>query len=95
MLVYVPFNDPCNEAPVKRMKKEPGTNTGKSVVVLKGSDVTRRDGIVFMPNTIEMAKIKKKENGQFKTNVQFSSKMTSADIKGMLVGTFPFLQYHR
>ena len=95
ILVYVPFNDPSNEAPVKRMKKEPGANTGKSVVVLKDSDVTTRNENVFMPNTIEMAQLKKPEKGQFKTNVPISSKMTEAEIKKMLVEIFPFLEHQR
>lgn len=81
-------------APPKK-KKEPGALTGKSVVVLKPSDVIVRDGTVFMPNTIEMAQLKKAEKGQFKTNVQISSKMTETDIKKILVETFPFLKYQR
>ena len=48
---------------VKRMKKEPGAVTGKSVVVLKGSDVTTRNEIVFMPNTIEMAQPEEARKG--------------------------------
>ena len=87
---------PSNEAPVELMqKKQPGATTGKSVVVLKGSDVTRRNENVFMPNTIEMAQLKKPEKGQFKTNVQISSKMTEVDIKRKLIETFPFLEHQR
>ena len=74
-----------------KTQKEPGALTGKSVVVLKPCDVTINDGTKFMPNTIEMAQLKKPEKGQFKTNVQFSSKMTQTDIKRILVETFPFL----
>ena len=81
--------------PVKQMEQEPGTKSGKSVVVLKSSDVTRRGGIVFMPNTIEMAQIKKPEKGQFQTNVQISLRMTEEDIKEMLVNIFPFLGHQR
>ena len=61
-------------------------------MVLKPCDVVQRNGTVFMPNTIEMAQIKKKERGQFKTNVQLSSKMTETDVKRVLVDTFPFLE---
>ena len=61
-------------------------------MVLKPCDVVERDGTVFMPNTIEMAKIKKTGRGQFKTNVQFSSTMTGTDVKRILVETFPFLE---
>lgn len=64
-------------------------------MVLKSCDVAERKGRVRMPNTIEMAQIKKKERGQFKTNVQFSSKMTESDIKRILVETFPFLKCQR
>ena len=78
----------------KRMKKEPGI-TGKSVVVLRGRDVVVRSGIAFMPNTIEMAQLKKREKGQFKTNVQFCSKMTEADVKKLLMDTFPYLENQR
>lgn len=81
-------------APPKK-KKKPGALTGKSVVVLKHCDVIVRDGTVFMPNTVGMAQLKKAEKGQFKTNVQISSKMTETDIKKILVETFPFLKYQR
>ena len=80
---------------LKRAKKEPGALTGKSVVVLKPCDVVERDGTVFMPNTIEMAQLKKSEKGQFKTNVQISSRMTESDIELILVETFPFLENKR
>ena len=78
----------------KRMKKEAGV-TGKSVVVLRGSNVIVRNDIAFMPNTIEMAQIKKREKGQFKTNVQFCSKMTELDVKKLLMDTFPYLENQR
>ena len=80
---------------VKRKKGQPGTPTKKSVVVLKRSDVTIRNDLVFMPNTIEMAQLKKPDKGQFKTNVQISSKMTEVDIKRILVENFPFLEHQR
>ena len=92
---FVQLTFKCSEnelVALKRAKKEPGDLTGKSVVVLKPCDVVERNGTVFMPNTIEMAQIKKKERGQFKTNVQFSSKMTETDVKRILVDTFPFLE---
>ena len=77
--------------PLKRPKKKHGTPTGKNVVVLKGDDVLEKDGVVFMPNTIEMAQLKKTEKGQFKTNVQISSKMSEMDIKQILEKSFPLL----
>lgn len=78
-----------------KKKREPGALTGKSVVVLKPCDVEERDGRVLMPTTIEMARLKKAEKGQFKTNVQISSLMTEMDIQNILVETFPFLKCHR
>ena len=72
-------------------REEPKGKTGKSVVILKRSDVVTRKEMVFMPNTIEMAQLKKPEKGQFKTNVQISSKMTAVDVKRVLVESFPFL----
>ena len=77
--------------PLKRKKKDSGAPAGKSVVVLKSCDVTMRNDSVFMPNTIEMAQLKKKEKGQFLTNVQISSKMTQQDIKELLISLFPYL----
>ena len=77
--------------PLKRKKKDSGAPAGKSVVVLKSSNATMRNGSVFMPNTIEMAQLKKKEKGQFLTNVQISSKMTQQDIKELLISLFPYL----
>ena len=81
--------------PLTRPKKEPGAPTGKNVVVLKNNDVKEKDGIVFMPNTIEMAQLKKPQRGQFKTNVQISSKMTERDIKQILEEAFTFLKNKR
>lgn len=81
--------------PLKRHKKEPGAPTGKNVVVLTNNDVEEKDCIVFMPNTIEMAQLKKPQKGQFKTNVQISSKMTERDIKQILEEAFPFLKNKR
>lgn len=87
--------DPDEIIPLKRPKKEPGAPTEKNVVVLKNDNVEEKDGIVFMPNTIDMAQLKKPQRGQFKTNVQISSKMTESDIKQLLEETFPFLKNKR
>ena len=77
--------------PLKRKKKDPGAPAGKNVVVLKSSNVTIRNNSVFMSNTIEMARLKKKEKGQFLTNVQISSKMSQQDIRELLISLFPYL----
>ena len=95
---FVQLTFKCSEnnlVALKRAKKDPVALTGKSVVVLKPLDVVERDGTVFMPNTIEMAQLKKSEKGQFKTNVQISSKMTEMDIRRILVKTFPYLESKR
>ena len=77
--------------PLKRKKKDSGAPVRKSVVVLKSSNVTIRNDSVFMPNTIEMAQLKKKEKAQFLTNVQISSEMTQQDIRELLISLFPYL----
>ena len=77
--------------PLKRKKKDSGAPAGKNVVVLKSCDVTIGDNYVRMPNTIEMAQLKKKEKGQFLTNVQISSKMSQQDISELLISVFPYL----
>lgn len=87
--------DETKTIPLKRAKKEPGALTGKNVVVLKNNDVKEKDGIVIMPNTIDMAQLKKPQRGQFKTNVQISSQMTESDIKQILEEAFPFLKDKR
>ena len=84
-------NVDAEPVPLKRKKKDSGTPAEKSVVVLKSSDVTIRNDSVFMPNTIEMAQLKKKEKGQFLTNVPISSKMSKQDIKELLISIFPYL----
>ena len=81
--------------PLKRKKRDSGAPAGKSVVVLKSCDVTIGDNYVLMPNTIEMAQLKKKEKGQFLTNVQISSKMTQKDIRELLISLFPYLRDQR
>ena len=84
-------NVDAEPVPLKRKKKDSGASAEKSVVVLKSSDVTIRNDSVFMPNTIEMAQLKKKEKGQFSTNVPISSKMSKQDIKELLISLFPYL----
>lgn len=66
----------------------------RSVVVLKTSDITVRGNDVFMPNTIEMAQIKKPEKGQFK-KVQITKEMTEGNVTEKLLETFPYLRNHR
>lgn len=79
----------------KRPRKDPKVTTGKSVVVLRTCDVRVRSDFVFMPNTIEMAQLKKQSRGQFKTNVQISSQMTKTDVEHTLIDNFPILRDKR
>lgn len=65
---------------------------GKNVVVLKSDDVNIKGPTVFMPNTIEMANLKKPKKGQFETGVQISSTMTDADVEKKLREIFPILR---
>ena len=88
-------NVDAQPVPLKRKKKDSGAPAGKSVVVLKSCDVTIGDNYVRMPNTIEMARLKKKEKGQFLTNVQISSKMTQKDVRELLISLFPYLRDQR
>ena len=61
----------------------------KTVVLLKEDDCTRRDGKVYMPTTIDMARIKKPNTGQYRTNVQLSTNMSEEMVKNKLQETFP------
>ncbi len=81
----------------KRYKGDPDApKPGKSVVVLLDSDVTvGENGQVFMPNTIEMAKLKKKEKGQYVGKITFSSEMTKEDVLKQLHSNFPVLKDKR
>jgi len=92
--LQISFEDDNKEAnSAKRMK--PGSVTGKSVVVLRDSDVTIGKSSVLMPNTIEMAQLKKPVKGQFKRNVEIFSEMTELDVKRALTENFPILENKR
>ena len=60
----------------------------KTVILLKKNDCRRENGKVYIPNTIEMANIKKKSTGQYKTNVQFSKQMSEEMVRQKLQETF-------
>ena len=60
----------------------------KTVVLLKKNDCQRRNGDVYIPNTIEMANIKKKSTGQYKKKVQFSKQMSEEMVRQKLQETF-------
>ena len=79
-------------AVAKRIKNSSG---GKSVVVLKKGDVKIRNKIVYMPNTIEMAQLKKPGKGQFWRQVPIDSGMTAEQIEKLLKECFPCLEGKR
>lgn len=80
------------EPNAKRHRGDPYT---KSVVVLFDGDVTvRENGEVYMPNTIEMAQLKKPGKGQF-AKISFTSEMTERDVHKTLRFNFPLLSYKR
>ncbi|XP_068751052.1 uncharacterized protein [Montipora capricornis] len=67
---------------------------GRSVVVLKHSDVTIRNKDVYMPTTIGMAQLKKPGRGQFR-RVSINSSMTVEHIENLLKESFPCLEGQR
>ena len=64
-------------------------------MVLLSRNVTHRHGQVFMPNTIEMAQLKKPDKGQFVNNVVFTPEMTEEDVRNVLCSRLPILQNQR
>ena len=97
-----PYTECCRKdkaniepVPLKRKEKDCGAPAGKSVMVFKSCDVTIKTNSVFIPNTIEMAQMKKKEKGQFVTNVQISSMMSQKDIREPLISLVPYLGEQR
>lgn len=80
------------EPNAKRHRGDPNT---KSVVVLFDSDVkVRENGKVCMPNTIDMAQLKKPGKGQF-AKISFTPEMTEEDVHKKLCFNFPILSYKR
>jgi len=80
------------EPNAKRHKRDPNAPTpAKSVVLLFDSDVTvGENGKVGMPNTIEMAQIKKTEKGRF-VKISFSREMSEEDVHREICSYFPIL----
>lgn len=52
----------------------------KNVVVLLGCDVHKNDDKVYMPNTKEMAQLKRPEREQFKTGIKLTWNMTEKNV---------------
>ena len=76
-----------------KRKREHGAPTQKNVVVLKGSDVRKREGKVLMPFTTEMSAIKKLPKRFAK--VEISPSMSQTEIQAKLEEIFPYLQQQR
>lgn len=75
------------EQPVDVVVKKP--KGSRTVILLKNDNYRRRNGQVYIPNTIEMAQIKKPIRGQYKKNVQFSKNMDEDMVKHQLQEAFP------
>ena len=88
------YPSPSHPLPLKRKKREPGAPTWKNVVVLRSSDVRKREGKLLMPFTTEMSEIKKSPTPRFK-KLEISSSMTQCVIKAKLEELFPYLQQQR
>ena len=76
-----------DQQPVDAVAKKP--KGSRNVVLLKNDDYRRKKGKVYIPNTIEMAQIKKPHRGQFKKNVQFFKNMDEDMVKQQLQEAFP------
>lgn len=80
----------------KRCRRDPDApKPDKGVVVLLDSDVSvSLNGQVLLPNTIEMAMLKKPEKGQYcRTN--FTSQMTVKEVLSTLHSKFSIIKNKR
>lgn len=86
------------EPNAKRRRRDPNAQTqAKSIMVLLDSDVhvsNNNQNVVLMPNTIEMAQLKKPEKGRF-GKVTFTPEMTEMDVVHALFSKFPILRTKR
>lgn len=72
------------------MEKSSGAGSfTRRVVLLKDSDCVKQDGKIFMPTTIDMAKIKKPHTGQYNKEVLFSKSMSEEVVRQTLQKAFP------
>ena len=60
----------------------------KNVTLLKSSECAKGDGKFLMPITMDMAKLKKPDTGQYKRNVEFSISMSDLMVRQKLQETF-------
>ena len=61
----------------------------KNVILLKSEDCQRSNGSVLIPNTIEMARIRRPDTRQYRQNVQFSTNMSEQIVQQTLQNSFP------
>lgn len=74
------------EQPVNTVVKRP--KGSRPVILLKNDDCERKAGKVYLPTTIEMARIKKPHQGQYQY-VKFSNDMDEEMVKDELQKKFP------
>lgn len=61
----------------------------KNVILLRFEDCQRSNGSVLIPTTIEIARIRRPDTGQYRPNVQFSTNMSEQVVKQTLQNSFP------
>ena len=61
----------------------------RNVILLRLEDCQRSNGSVLIPNTIEIARIRMPDTGQYRPNVQFSTNMSEQVVKQTLQNSFP------
>ena len=61
----------------------------RNVILLRLEDCQRSNGSVLIPNTIEMARIRMSDTGEYRQNVQFSTNMSEQIVKQTLQNSFP------
>ena len=85
------------EPNAKRRRRDPNALHTKTVTVLLDSDVRvseNNPNVVLMPNTIEMAQLKRPERGRC-GKMNFTSQMTEMDVFSALHSKFPILRTKR
>ena len=61
----------------------------KNVILLRFEDFQRSNGSVLIPTTIEMARIRRPDIGQYRPNVQLLTNMSEQVVKQTLQNSFP------
>ncbi|XP_022800861.1 uncharacterized protein LOC111338619 isoform X1 [Stylophora pistillata] len=63
----------------------------RNVMLLKKNELASGEGKVYMPTTIEMARMRKPKTRQYQKSVQFSKDMSAEMVRSKIQETFPFL----